>query len=246
MPGLRRWLTLALVIAISLAVLASCGSPPTSEESQWRSDADASLKALKGSTSYHYQINLENWVSVSGQSIYGDEKGEGSFAGGNYQVPLSQQSPSGDASLNVFSYQGKTYIDEGDGWREVKQDELPAPLCDPTRFLETVSGYDSIQLEGEDRRAGMDCQRYLVKVAPDRARSTFSSLGWSYFSQLRFEVTCRLWISQPSLPPLSMQLEVAGYDAEENLQRYRLLATLDLSDIGSPQVEVTPPQDLNP
>jgi hypothetical protein len=244
MPGRRRFCALATVSLLSILILTGCGNAAASQESQWRRDADSSLKEMKAATSYHYSLNIENWVSVSGQSIYGNEKGEGSFSDGNYQIQLLQQSPSGDVNIGLLGYGGKTYLNEGEGWREIKQDESPAPLCDPRRYLEIISGYDSIELEGDDQRAGISCERYLIKIGSDKAKQAFSALGWSYFSQLRFEVSCRIWIADSSQPPLALQLEVVGFDAEESLQRCRTLATLDLYDLGSPQIEVTLPEGL--
>jgi len=246
MCSLRRLLLPALAALFLSLFLNGCGTPSPSQESQWRHDVDASLRELKAATSYHYRINLENWIGVSGQSIYGDQKGEGSFANSDFSLELLQQSPSGDESSSLLSYQGRTYLKDAGEWREAKAEDLPSPLCDPRRFLEIASSYDSVQLEGEEGRSGAGAQRYLLKTGSDRARMAFSTLGWSYFSQLRFEINCRLWVSQSSLPPLSIQLEVTGFDGEESLQRYRLLATLDLYDMGSSAVEVIPPDDLTP
>jgi hypothetical protein len=244
MARAARFLPFALLL-LSLLALAGCGPSKPSEESQWRRDVDSSLKGFKAAGSYRYRLNLESWVGVSGQNVYGDERGGGSFAGGNYQVSMAEQAPSTDAQRSAVYYADRQYLDDGSGWRQVKQEELPTPLYDPRRFPETSSGYDSVLLEGEEDRGGTTCQRYLLKLGSDKAKAVFPALGWSYFSQLRFEVNCRLWIGDPSQPPVSMQLEVNGFDNEEGIGRCRILATLDLYDVGSPAIEVTLPQGLS-
>lgn len=237
----RHFLFLTLLFSLALAMANGCRTAPPSQEPEWRQEVDSALREFKAANSYHYRLKLENWIGVSGQSIYGNQQGEGSYVDADFSLQLLQQSPAGDEVLGLASSEGKTFLMEGNSWREATPEEMPSPLCDPRRLLETITNYDTVQLEGEEERAGALCHRYLLKLGPDKARLAFSPRAWSYFSQLKFDVTCHLWVCDPALPPASIQVEVVGFDPEESLQRYRLLATVDLYDVGSPDVEVTIP-----
>ncbi|OFW56486.1 MAG: hypothetical protein A2Y75_10085 [Candidatus Solincola sediminis] len=245
-----RWLRLffapTLAVMLLSVTLIGCGSPPPSREAQQRLDIDASLHELRAAPSYRYRINLENWIGVSAQSISGVQNGEGSFANDGFALELLQKSPAGETNNSVLSFEGKVYVGEGGEWQEVGIEGLPSPLCDPRNFLEIASSYSSMQLEAEEEKGGINTRRYLLKPNTDKARLAISSLGWSYFSQLRFEIDCRIWIPQPPASPPALQIEITGFDPVESLQRYRLSATLEPYDIGSSEIEVTLPQSLTP
>lgn len=240
----KRHLLLFPVVMVFtiLAVLSGCGGQPSSQENQWREDVDSSLKSLETSYSFRYRLKLERWVGVSGQSVYGDEKGEGSYANGDFLVELNRTSPAGDESLAVASRDGQLYLQQGGLWDNARMEDIPSPLCDPKFFPELVSGYGSVSLEGEEERGGRACQRYLLQLSADKAKDAFSFGAWSYFSHLRYEMNCRVWVSDPAAPPATMQLEVVGFDPDENLQRYRLLATMDFYDINSSDILVPAPE----
>ena len=242
MPTMRRLLILVLFSTLILAGLPGCGSPPSSDEPLWREEVGGSLHSLQESKSFHYRLHLETWIGVSGQSIYGDQKGEGSYVDGDFSIQLLRSSPAGEEILAAASWQGQPYLQENNLWRPIAIEEAPSPLCDPRRFLELASGYGAVSLEGEEERNGTTYHRYLLQLSADRARDALSQRAWSYFSQLRYELYCRVWISDSSAPPSSMQLEVVGYDPEESLQRYRLLAVMDPYDIDSPEVELIMPR----
>lgn len=244
MPSMRSLIILALSACMITAALSGCGSEPSSPESTWREEVDGSMRSLESSTSYHYQLNLERWIGVSGQSIYGDEEGEGSYAEGDFSVQLLRRSPAGDETFVVASIQGQLYMQEDNQWNPISMEENPSPLCYPGGLCELVAGYGSIFLEGEEDRGSKTCRRYLLQLSNDRARDAFSPRAWSYFSNLRYEINCRIWTYDAASPPASMQLEVVGFDQDENLQRYRLLATMDPYDIDSPDVRVSPPDIL--
>lgn len=243
MPTMRRLLALAIPAILILATFSGCGSPSPSPEPQWREEVADSLLALETATSYRYHLSLENWVGVSGQSVYGDEKGEGSWLQGDFSAQLLRTSPAGDGTIAVTSKEGRLYLQEDNAWLIIKMEEIPNPLCDPRRFPALASGYGSISLEGDEERGGKACRRYLLQLDSDLARDALGPRTWSYFSSLRYELNCRIWVSDPSAPPASMRLEVVGFDPDESLQRYRLVATLDPYDIDSPDIHITAPEE---
>jgi hypothetical protein len=241
MPIMRLFLALALAILLSAAFFTGCGRPPASPESSWREEVDGSLQALEAAASFRYRLSIETWIGVSGQSVYGDERGEGLFVDKDFFVQLLRTSPAGAEALAVASQEVQVYLQEDGQWRLITIDEMPTPLCNPFRFPELASGYGTISLEGEEVRDGNVCNRYLLQLNSDQARDALGPRAWSYFSQLRFELNCRLWVGDPSAPPVSIQLEVVGFDPEENLQRYRELSTMDPYDINSPDIQITAP-----
>jgi hypothetical protein len=239
---MRLLLAAVLVILAGVATLAGCGEPPPSRESSWREEVDGSLKALEAAASFRYHLALETWIGVSGQSVYGDERGDGSYADGDFSVQLSRTSPAGAEALAIASHKGQPYLQEEGQWRPVSAFEMPSPLDDPLRFPALASGYANITFEGEESRGGLDCRRYLLQLDSGRARDAVGDRTWSYFSHLRYELNCRVWVGDPSAPPLSLQLEIVGFDPEESAQRYRLLATLDPYDAGAPDIQVNVPE----
>jgi hypothetical protein len=231
----------ALLITI-LAVLSGCGSSPTTQESQWRQDIDSSLKSLETSFVFRYRLKLERWIGVSGQSTYGDEKGEGACVDEDFIIELERTSPAGGEALAVASSDGQLYLQENGIWDRIGMEEVPSPLCDPRLFTKLVAGYGSVSLEGEEERDEVAYRRYLLQLGADKARDSFSTRAWSYFSHLRYELNCRVWLGDATTSPASMQLEVVGFDPDENLQRYRLLATMDPYDINSPDILLPAPE----
>lgn len=234
-------LSLFLLSLLLAAGPAGCGDGTPSREQLWREEVNASLASFEDATSFRYGLFLQNWIGVSGQSVYGDERGLGSYADGDFTLPLRRTSPSGEEDL-VFTYwKGDPYLQEGGEWRPIGAEEVPSPLCDPLRFVKLASSYGSVSLEGDEERDGVACRRYILQLSAGRARDVLFPRAWSYFSNLRYELNCRVWVAAADAPPLSMQLEVVGFDPEESLQRFRLLATLDPRDLGSPDIQVAPP-----
>ena len=241
MPTTRGVLIILISAAFICACVTGCGSPSSTQESTWREEVNGSLAALDEPAAYHYHLSLERWVSVTGQSVYGDESGEGSYLDQDFSINLLRNTPAGAENLVVSSWQGELYIQENGLWRTIDEEELPSPLYDPRAYLDLVKTYGGISLEGEEESGGLDCRRYLLLLISDMAREALSSRAWSYYPQLRYELRCRIWVYDPSLPPVSLELEVVGFDPEESLQRYRLLATLNLYDIDSTNVQLIIP-----
>jgi hypothetical protein len=240
MSALRRLLALILP-AILIAAVAGCGGRPDSQESRWREEVNSCLETLEASNAYRYRINLETLIGVSGQSIYGDEKGEGSRSSKDFYVSILRTSPAGEEDLAFTRQEGVLYLQEGGAWRPITDEEAPSPLYDSIHFVRLVLSYGSISLEGEEESGGIASRRYLLQLGGDKARDAMSEGAWSYFSSLYYELNCRVWVSDASSPPTSLKLEVVGFDAAESLQRYRLVATLEPYDVGSPDIELPPP-----
>ncbi|MBN2026154.1 MAG: hypothetical protein JW854_05285 [Actinobacteria bacterium] len=241
MSALRR-LTLPVLLAMVLLVgFSGCGNPPGSAESAWREEVNTSLAALRDSDLYRYHMRLENWISVSGQSVYGDEKSEGSYRGGDFSVSIVRTSPAGEEELVYTAQKGALYLQESGAWHPVDSEEAPNPLYDPDLFNALASSYGSISLEGEEERSGLSCRRYLLHLGRDKAQEALPQRAWSYFSALDYELNCRVWIADSSSPPLSMRLEVVGFDAEEKLERYRAVAVLDPYDLNSQDIQLARP-----
>jgi hypothetical protein len=241
MRSARALLSLLLLSMLLALGPSGCGNSEPSQDQLWREEVNGSLANLEDSTVFRYDLFLQTWVGVSGHSVYGDEGGQGSYIDGDFTVPLKRTSPSGEEDL-VFTYwKGDPYLEESGEWRPIGAEEVPSPLCDPMRFVKTVSGYGNITLEGEEELDGTMCRRYLLQLGGDRARDVLFPRAWSYFSNLRYELNCRAWIADADSPPVSLRLEVVGFDPDESLQRYRLLATLDPHDFGSADIQVTPP-----
>jgi len=234
-------LVLLITAALVCSCLPGCGDSDSTQESAWREEVNGSLAGLEESNAYHYHLILERWVSVSGQSVYGDESGEGSYLDRDFSIELARNSPAGGESLVVSSWQGDLYLRENDAWRAIGEEELPSPLYDPGAFLDLVKTYGGISLQGEEERGGLECRRYLLQLNGDLAQEALSSRAWSYYSNLRYELRCKVWIGDVVSPPVSLELEVVGFDPEESLQRYRLLATLDLYDFDSPNIQLVIP-----
>ncbi len=203
---------------------------------------DASLENLQGSEAFRYHIHLETWVSVSGQSVYGDEKGDGAYADGEFSVSITRTSPSGEESLAVAYLEDELLLQEDGAWRSIAVEEAPSPLYDPQHFIDLVSAYGSLSLEGEEEISGQRYRRYLLQLGGDKARDALSGSTWSYFSPMAYELNCSIWVSDSAAPPSSLQLEVVGFDSHERLRRYRLLATMEPFDIDAAGIQpITPP-----
>lgn len=200
----------------------------------------ASLRSLEGYDACRYRLDLRERVSVPGHSVEGSEQGEGLYLEGDFIVAIRRSSPEGEEDLAFAMREGTPFLEEGGTWREAESEEVPTPLCDPFLFADLVADHDGVTLEGEEERNGTTCRRYLLQADAGRARETLSVLAWSYFSDLRFEMAARVWVADAGAPPLSLQLEVTGIDPVESTQRYRLLATLDPYDLGSPDIDITP------
>ena len=138
MPILRRTMALLLAASLALPVAAGCGGPSDPDESSWRREVDSSLESLQGSEAFRYRIHLETWVGVSGQSVYGDEKGDGAYAAGEYSVSITRTSPAGEESLAIAYLDDQMMLQENGVWRLMSADEAPSPLYDPQHFIATV------------------------------------------------------------------------------------------------------------
>jgi len=243
MPVLRRFTVTVLLAAVLLAGFGGCGNSPGDAESSWREEVNASLEALRDSDLYHYHIQLENWVGVSGQNVFGDEKGDGSYRDGDFSVSIFRTSPAGEESLIYTSQKGVLYLQEEGSWRSIESEEAPNPLYDPDLFITLASSYGSIALEGEEERSGVSCRRYLLHLGEDKAQEALPERAWSYFSSLDYELNCRVWVADASTPPLSLRLEVVGFDAEEKLERYRVVAVFDPYDLNSRDIQLVIPDE---
>ena len=149
MTALRRCCVFLLLATILFAVTGGCGKPAGDMESNWRDEVNTSLASLSESDPYRYSMNIENWVGVSGQSVYGDEKGEGSYEDGNFSVDIQRTSPAGEDNLIFASRQGIYYLQERGAWRAIDERDAPNPLYDTEFFARLASEYGSISLEGE-------------------------------------------------------------------------------------------------
>ena len=244
MPIPRRAIALLLPAILVCVVAAGCSGASDPDESNWRREVDASLERLETSEAFRYRIHLETWVGVSGQSVYGDEKGDGIYAAGEFSVSVTRTSPAGEESLAIAYLQDEMLLQENGVWRSVALEEIPSPLYDPQQFVGLVSAYGSVTLEGEEEISGEKTRRYLLQLGGDRARDALSVSAWSYFSPMAFELNCRAWIADPAAPPVLLQLEVLGFDPQERLERYRLLASMEPFDIDSPGIQPITPSEL--
>jgi hypothetical protein len=238
--SLPRLLAAALLSALLLSA-ASCGSSSPDPESDWREEVDGALESLEGHANHRYRVILETWIGVSGQSVYGDEKGEGSRSGGEFSVSIDRTCPAGEENLVFTSLEEGAYLREEGAWRSIARREAPSPLYDPVFFAALVSSYVSISLEGEDERCGIACRRYLLQLDSNKAREALPERAWSYFSSLQHELNCRVWVSGADAPPVLLQLEVAGFDPRESLQRYRVVANLEPYDLDSLDIRLILP-----
>jgi hypothetical protein len=154
---------------------------------------------------------------------------------------IDRTSPAGEESVVFCMQDGEYYLREGDAWSAIPSLQAPNPLYDPARLIELLSAYYQITLQGEEERSGVPCRRYLLRLGNDRGQTAVPERAWSYYSNLSYELNCTLWISDASLPPHSLQLEIIGLDPQESLQRYRTLISMDLYDLDSPDVQLDLP-----
>jgi hypothetical protein len=238
-----RLCVIPILLVTLLMVAAGCGSRAGEDDAPWRQEVDGSLRALEDASSYRYLIRLETWIGVSGQSVYGDEKGEGSYRDGDFSVAITRTSPEGEEYVVYASQEGEYYLQEGDTWTSITPSGAPSPLYDPEVLVKLLSSYGSILLQGEEELSGVACRRYLLHLGSEKARTALTKTAWSYFSSLGFELSCTLWVSDDSAPPVALQIEVVGSDNQESLQRYRTLASLEYSDIDSPDIQPASPAE---
>jgi hypothetical protein len=241
MLALHRCIIPFILVTLLLALTAGCGSRAGEDEAAWRQEVDGSLRSLEGATSFSYRIRLETWIGVSGQSVYGDEKGEGLYRDGDFSVAITRTSPEGEENLAFISQGGEYYLREGDTWTTITSSGAPSPLYDPGVLVKLLTSYGSLSLQGEEKLSGTDCRRYLLHLGSEEARAALTETAWSYFSHLSFELSCTLWVSDAAAPPAALQIEVVGSDPQESLQRYRTLAALDFSDFDSPDIQPVSP-----
>ena len=237
--GARARAPLALALASLLLACAAGCARPAAEEDAWRREVEGAISSLENAVSFRYRLHLETWTGVSGQSVYGSERGEGHFLNGDYRIALTRSSPQGEEDL-AFDSSAARHAGAGRAAEEGLLAAAPNPLYDPLAFTRLLSPRESLSLQGEEERGGAACRRYLLRLGEASARAAMTAGAWSYFSDLRFEITCTLWVSDPREPPASLRLEIVGLDAHESLQRYRALATLDLREADPPQAESAP------
>jgi hypothetical protein len=240
MPVSSRGIFALVIAALVIAIIPGCGSRAGTEDSAWRKDVDESLHILEESRSFRYRMHLETWIEVSGKSVYGDEKSEGSYLDGDFSADITRTSPSGEEDLVFCSQAGAYCLRRGETWSIINSLEAPNPLYDPERLIKLLLAYDSISLQ-EEEGDGTARKRYLLGLGEDGARETMTESAWSYFSNLHFELKCTIWVSSPSEPPSSLQVEVVGLDPRESLQRYRALVSVDLLDFDAPDVQLVLP-----
>ena len=236
-----RCLCTLLFVALLCTGSTACGGRQDSGDSSWRQEVDASLSSWEDASSFRYRVHLETWIGVSGQSVYGDEKGEGSYLDGQFSVSFVRTSPAGEENIVFTSQAGGYFLQEGGSWKSITALEVPSPLYDPRALSALVSSYGSITLEGEEEVSGAVCRRYLLQLGQEKASEALSDRAWSYFSSLDYELNCRVWVSDPAAPPCSISLEVIGFDPQESLQRYRLVATMGPYDLDAPGILLAAP-----
>lgn len=234
---LRRCIIPLLLMALLLALVAGCGNRASKVEDSWKEEVETSVRALEDVSSCSYRMHLETWIGVSGQSVYGDERGVGLCRDGDFSVTITRTSPEGEENLAVSKQEEEYYLREGDAWTAITPSGVPSPLYDPEVVVELLSSYGSVSLQGEEERSGATCRRYLLRLGSEEARTALTDTAWSYFSSLSFELSCTLWVKDASAPPVALQFEIVGSDSQESLQRYRTLASVDFSDFDSPDIQ---------
>lgn len=225
MSSLRRYMPLGFSVAL-LFVMLGCGNPAVAPQEQDRQAVDSSLRALYESSTYRFRLEVETWVGVSGYTVYGSERGEGFLEEGEFSLSVLRSSPAGEEILTIFSQDGLLYSKEdGEIW-PVAEEDLPNRLYDPRNLPEVLSAYGMPVREGEEENSEAILRVYRLDLGSDRARDILSGAAWEYFCNLRFELKCRVWVGDASSPPAKLSLELAGYDPQEGLRRYRSLITL--------------------
>lgn len=236
--------SICLAFLATLVLAAGCGAPRNGEEAALRSEAYESLSSLAQTEAFRYHLRLESWVGVSGQTVYGNESCEGLRTSEGFTVSVKRFTPVGDEEFAVLVWNGRPLRREGgEAWSELDASTPPNPLYDPILAVSLGKHVHAAALESEEEREGSWCRRVLLRLDPGVARDVLTAGAWSYFSSLRFELSLRIWMSDAASPPLSLQLEVLGYEPEENLLRYRLLATLDPYDLGAPGISLPHPEE---
>ena len=242
MSRARAFLSPCAVLLVILILASGCGAPRNGEEEALREEVAVSLRDLAEISSLRFRLRLESWVGVSGQTVYGDERCEGSRTGEGFVIAVKRSTPVGEDEFTLLASGGRVFMREGGSWTRADEENPPHPLYDPLAIAGLAKEIRSATLEGEEDRDGASCRRLLVRLDPACAGRILSRGAWSYYSNLRFELNLRLWSSETSSPPLSLQLEVLGFDPAEGLLRYRLLATLDPYDLGAPDISLPRPE----
>ncbi|MDI6831091.1 MAG: hypothetical protein QME88_07120 [Actinomycetota bacterium] len=229
-----------LVLLAALVFPAGCGTPRDGEEAALRGEALSSLQRLAETPAFRYRLRLESMVGVSGQTVSGEERCEGSRTPAGFTLSLARSTPVGEEGSVLLETGGRRFRQEGETWKE-SEDAAWNPLYDPLSFTGVARHVQSAVLEGEEERGGVWCRRLLLRLDPSAAGDLLTAGTWSYFSHLRYELFLRLWAGDAASPPLSLQLEVLAYDPAENLLRYRMLATLEPYDLGAADISLPQP-----
>jgi len=242
MSRARAVLSSCTVLLVVLALASGCGAPRNGEEEALREEAAVSLRNLGEISSLRFRLRLESWVGVSGQTVYGNEICEGSRTGEGFVIAVKRSTPVGEEEFTLLASGGRVFRREGGNWARADEGTSPHPLYDPLAVAGLAKEIQSATLEGEEERDGVSCRRLLARLDPACAGAILSRGAWSFYSNLHFELNLRLWSSESSAPPLSLQLEALGFDPAEGLLRYRLLATLDPYDLGDPDISLPRPE----
>ncbi|MBC7247071.1 MAG: hypothetical protein H5T73_04740 [Actinobacteria bacterium] len=217
---------IAALLLLQVQYAGGCGSSPVEPAEGAREAVEASLRALHERAAYRFQLEVQTWIGVSGYTVYGDEKGEGFLEDGEFSLSVLSSSPAGEEILTIFSQEGAVYSKENGETKAIDPGDMPNRLYDPRNFTKVLTEYGDPVSEGVQVDGGATFRVYLLELSSARAQDILSGPAWEYFSNLRFEVRCRVWVGEGSAPPARLVLELVGYDPQESLQRYRSLITL--------------------
>ncbi len=222
----RKFLSLSLLLLALIPVCAGgCGSRPSAVEETLDAEVRSALTELSASNSFSFRLRMEIWVGVSGYTVYGEERGEGSLEGDDLTLEILRISPEGEDRFTISRREGDYFLLRDGLERPADGSEVPGPLFRPREFLALFSRFRDVREEGEEEREGEICRVFRLDYDPSLALEALPPQAKEYFTNLDYELSGRLWLGERSPYPVAISLELTGLDPAERLQRLRMVFT---------------------